>query len=141
MTETVLLVEDELLVALDVQDIIEEAGYVVDGPYILLADALSATASSRPLFAVLDVQLQDGEVFPLADRLHDAGVPVIFHSGHADPRDLRERYPDAVVCMKPSAPSTLRNAISTCCARVRRSEKDESLRIAERPGDPEIIRS
>ncbi len=33
--------------------------------------------------AILDVRLRDGEWFPAAERLREAGVPLIFHSGHA----------------------------------------------------------
>lgn len=60
------------------------------------------------LCAILDVRLRDGEVFPAADRLAQAGVPIIFHSGHADRQGLEDRYPGALVCAKPCAPRTLR---------------------------------
>lgn len=112
MTGMVLLVEDELFVALDVQDSIEEAGFGVDGPYITVESALSALRSASPVCAVLDVQLADGEVFPVADILQEAGVPVIFHSGHADASKLLQRYPEAMVCGKPCSPGKLTDSIS-----------------------------
>ena len=83
MAGTVLLVEDELFVALDLQDTIENAGFSVDGPYISVASAMSALGSVLPDCAILDVRLADGEVYPVAEALAAAGIPFIFHSGHA----------------------------------------------------------
>ncbi|MGT2513196.1 response regulator [Sphingomonas panni] len=118
MTDPVLLVEDELFIALDVQATIEAAGFVVEGPCMTLVEAQEAVERHNAAFAaaVLDVRLADGTVFPAADRLHAAGVPLIFHSGHADDADLRQRYPRAMVCPKPSAPETLSEAIRWCAS-------------------------
>lgn len=113
MTDPVLLVEDELFIALDVQATIEAAGFAVEGPCMTLVEAQEAVDRFNAAFAaaVLDVRLADGTVFEAADRLHAAGVPLIFHSGHADDADLRQRYPQAMVCPKPSAPDALAAAI------------------------------
>ncbi len=109
--KTVLVVEDELFVALDVQDVVEGTGCRVDGPYATIVETLDALAAGLPDCAVLDVRLRDGEVFPAADRLHAAGVPIIFHSGNATDGDLASRYPCAAICAKPSAPAILTAAI------------------------------
>lgn len=111
MPKTIMLVEDELLLAFDVQDIIEAQGFSVDGPYISVKDAVAAVTAQLPSCAVLDVRLQDGEVFPAADLLEKAGVPIIFHSGHADASDLKRRYSKAAVCEKPCSPAALRDTI------------------------------
>ncbi|WP_203308325.1 MULTISPECIES: response regulator [Sphingomonas] len=116
MADRVMLVEDELFVALDVQMTVEDAGLTVEGPYTSLAEAEAAIAHLDPhalLCAILDVRLRDGEVFPAADRLKAAGVPIIFHSGHADQQALQRRYPGALVCGKPCSPGTLRNSIES----------------------------
>ncbi|MBI0474135.1 response regulator [Sphingomonas sp. MA1305] len=116
-----MLVEDELFVALDVQMTIEEAGLSVEGPYTSLAEAEAALSTLDPhalLCAVLDVRLRDGEVFPAADRLKAAGVPIIFHSGHADQQALERRYPGALVCGKPCSPGTLRSSIQSIAEHV-----------------------
>jgi DNA-binding response OmpR family regulator len=106
-----MIVEDELFVALDLEDIVTDSGCRADGPYGTLADTLAACRRARPDCAILDVSLPDGEVFPAADCLRDAGVPLIFHSGHADEAALVARYPGASICEKPSLPSRLREAI------------------------------
>jgi DNA-binding response OmpR family regulator len=114
----VLLVEDELFIALDLQETIEEAGFRVVGPCATVreAEATIAAHTAGLAAAVLDVRLADGPVFPVADRLSAAGVPLLFHSGHADDVALRQRYPGSVVCPKPSAPSALAAALLGCAA-------------------------
>jgi DNA-binding NtrC family response regulator len=120
-TDDVLLVEDELFIALDLQETIEEAGFHVVGPCATIAEAQAEIdrCAGRFAVAVLDVRLADGTVFPAADRLQAAGVPLLFHSGHADDAALRQRYPSATVCPKPSAPDTLANALKRCAERRR----------------------
>ena len=114
MTKTILLVEDEFFVALDLQTIIEDGGYAVDGPYVSVEEVVAHLDHHQPELAcaILDVRLRDGEVFPAAERLHDAGVPLIFHSGHADEQALQSRYPGSRVCGKPCSPSMLRRTLS-----------------------------
>jgi len=97
----VLIMEDEFIVALDLSDMAEDLGFCVDGPFATLAEGAEAVASHCPDAAILDVQLADGEVFPLADALMRLGVPIIFHSGHADNGRLLARYPDARSAGKP----------------------------------------
>lgn len=127
MTDTVLLVEDELFIALDLQATIEGGGFRVDGPYTTLAEAQEAIARHQARFAaaVLDVRLADATVFPAADQLDAAGVPIIFHSGHADEGEMRRRYPAATVCPKPSPPVALAAALRRSVGR-----DDERMRAA-----------
>lgn len=112
MSASVLIAEDELIVAIDIESIVEEAGFAVAGTCETVAATLAAIERRLPGCAVLDVRLLDGEVYPAADALSAAGVPIIFHSGHADEANLRERYPRAQVCAKPSSPSALRAALA-----------------------------
>jgi len=97
----VLIMEDEFIVALDLSDMAEDLGFCVDGPFATVSEGTEAIARNRPDAAILDVQLADGEVFPLADVLNRLGVPIIFHSGHADNGRLLARYPDASSAGKP----------------------------------------
>ncbi len=119
MTDTVLLVEDELFIALDLQQTIEEAGFAVEGPWTSVTEAQAAIdrSGNRLTAALLDVRLADGTVFPAADRLDAQGVPIVFHSGHADDEELRRRYPTALICQKPSTPFDIAAALRACVAR------------------------
>ncbi len=57
---TVLLLEDEALIAVALQDDLEEAGYWVAGPFVSCASALAWLGDYRPDLAVLDTVLKDG---------------------------------------------------------------------------------
>lgn len=118
--------EDEFIVALDLSDMAEDLGYLVAGPYATLAEGLQSIGRQRPDAAILDVQLADGEVFPLADALTRLGVPIIFHSGHADSRALIARYPGARSASKPCSPDLI-------AAYLREATAPASAQIAE-PG-------
>lgn len=121
MPATVLIAEDELLIAMDVMDELGAAGFVTIGPFARTAQALDYCRAHTPDCAVLDVRLQDGESFPLADLLAERKVPFVFHSGHAARKALTERYPDMRVCPKPSHASELAAVVSELCQRARAS--------------------
>jgi len=104
---TVLVVEDEVIVALDLSETVRDMGFRVDGPYANKSHAFIAIDEEMPDFAILDVMTADGEVFPLADALTEAGVPIIFHSGHVTAREIADRYPHAQAAAKPCPPSKL----------------------------------
>jgi hypothetical protein len=105
-TLRLLIMEDEFIIALDLSNLAQDLGYAVLGPFATLVDGTRAIESIRPDAAILDVQLADGEVYPLADALMQMGVPLIFHSGHADQCGLLARYPGARSAGKP-CPSSL----------------------------------
>lgn len=104
---TVLVVEDEVIIALDLSETVRDMGFRVEGPFANKDHAFIAIDEEMPDFAILDVMTADGEVFPLADALTEAGVPIIFHSGHIRDCDIAERYPEAQTASKPCPPSKL----------------------------------
>ena len=53
------------------------------------------------------MRLDDGEVFPLAEKLMAANVPVIFHSGEVSPNEVSGRYPQAHALAKPCPPDQI----------------------------------
>jgi DNA-binding NtrC family response regulator len=104
---TVLVVEDEFIIALDLSETVRDLGFKVEGPFADKEHAFIAIDREMPDCAILDVKTADVEVYPLADALADAGVPLIFHSGHIPPDELAERYPQARACAKPCPPDRL----------------------------------
>jgi DNA-binding NtrC family response regulator len=109
---TVLVVEDEFIIALDLSETVRDLGFKVEGPFADKENAFIAIDQHMPDCAILDVKTADGEVYPLADALADAGVPIIFHSGHVPPTEVAERYPSARACAKPCPPDRLIDMIS-----------------------------
>jgi CheY-like chemotaxis protein len=82
----ILLVEDEPLVALDVEETLRGLGCQVVGPAATLAEALRLVEGAAPLpdAAVLDVNLGGQAAFPVADLLVRQGVPVVFATGYSE---------------------------------------------------------
>lgn len=114
----VLVVEDEFIIALDLSETVRDLGYQVKGPFANKDHALIAINDDLPDVAILDIMTADGEVFPLADALTEAGVPIIFHSGHVQQTDVAERYPEAQAAAKPCPPNRLIDMLERACQQV-----------------------
>jgi PAS domain S-box-containing protein len=86
----VLLVEDESVVAMMVEEFLSELGLCVVGPFGSVDDAMRALKETFPDAAVLDINIGDESVYPVADILLERKVPVAFISGYGaeavDPR-------------------------------------------------------
>ncbi len=82
---TILLVEDNWPVSAELKLSLEDFGYSVCGPAASVAEALDLLQQSDVDAAVLDIQLADEKVFPVAERLEQRQVPYIFLSGYSDP--------------------------------------------------------
>lgn len=98
----VLIVEDEVFLAIDLASAIEDHGGTVIGPFATVADALIDLELHIAGGAILDANLLDRDVTPVAIRLIEQGVPFIVHTGTGLPDELRALHPDLPVIMKPS---------------------------------------
>ncbi|HEX2135318.1 MAG TPA: response regulator [Microvirga sp.] len=103
----VLVLEDEVIVALNLQDEFEEAGYSVAGPFTTCADARSWLASNEPDAAVLDTVLKDGSCREIALELARREIPFLIYSGHAEDRELLGEFHHVTWIEKPVPPFVL----------------------------------
>ncbi|WP_232630296.1 response regulator [Methylobacterium sp. Leaf118] len=98
---TVLVVEDEYFIADDMRRVFERNGAQVLGPVGSVDDALAVISESPRIDgAILDINLRETMVFPVAEALRARGVPFVFATGYEEtaiPPHLR----DAVHCEKP----------------------------------------
>ena len=76
----VLLTEDDAVLASNMTFLLEDCGARVDGPKRTVRDAMRAVAAHAPDAAILDVELLDGEVFPVSDHLKALDVPFVFYT-------------------------------------------------------------
>ena len=109
---TVLLLEDEALIAVALQDDLEEAGYSVAGPFVTCADALSWLEVHRPDAAVLDTVLKDGPCKEVALRLTSLGVPFLVYSGLAEDMNALPELASASWVEKPATAQVLLQALA-----------------------------
>lgn len=79
----VLVVEDEALIAIEIDGILAAAGFAVVGPVATVKDALPLLASDAIDGAVLDVNLGRETSEPIAQELTQRGVPFLAVSGYA----------------------------------------------------------
>jgi len=112
MSRRILVAEDEMVVAFDLCDTVEEAGFEVEGPHSGISSAMLAFQKEKPALAILDISLDDGMVFPLARKLAAEEVPIIFHSGQYTNDEVRKHFPTAVTLQKPCPPTDMLNAVS-----------------------------
>lgn len=96
----ILLVEDETILAMAMEDFLQDAGFSVVGPFGCLKDALQAAEDETLDAALLDVNLAGELVFPVATALERRGVPFLLLSGY-DERILRRASPHWSHLMKP----------------------------------------
>nr|WP_281362391.1 response regulator [Azospirillum melinis] len=87
---TVLIVEDEPLIAMSLEDALIDQGVACLGPAGSVSAALEMIEAGGFDIALLDVNLRGERVDAVADRLAGAGIPFIFTTGHG-----AEGLPDA----------------------------------------------
>jgi CheY-like chemotaxis protein len=114
MTQRVLVVEDNAVVALEVGMAVEHMGHVLCGTAANRRDALALARSERPTLALLDIRLADGDsgVDVARDLRRHGAVRTIFVT--AAPGDLMRQQAGFLgsVVRKPFSADDLRNAIS-----------------------------
>ena len=96
----VMVVEDELAIAMMLEMALDEQQRIVAGPYGSLDEAVSAARSEPVDAALLDINLAGEMVFPAAEALAERGVPFLLLSGYGDTR-LPPDKQDWPICAKP----------------------------------------
>ena len=97
----ILVVEDDFLLAEDLRRTLEDFGAIVIGPLPTLSRALAQVENEARLDgAILDINLGGEQVFPLADRLTERGVPFLFMSGY-DKATIPARFAGILLLPKP----------------------------------------
>ena len=97
---SILIVEDEMIVAMLMEELVRELG--VKDVYVCMAasSALAVLADRSIDLAVLDMQVRDGTTTAVADVLAEKGIPFVFSSG-SDASVLPERHANRPMISKP----------------------------------------
>jgi DNA-binding response OmpR family regulator len=113
---TVLVVEDDLLLAIDLEDTLAGMGAVVVDVSHTLDEAMAWADADDFAVAVLDFSLGSDSVTPLARRLARQNVPFILHTGMSRGEPSLMEWRDALIVEKPASPHTLVAAIKSVLA-------------------------
>jgi CheY-like chemotaxis protein len=106
----VLVVEDETFLATLLEDVLVAAGYRVLSAARVDA-ALQIVLSGASIdAALLDIDLNGVEVFPVAAKLRETGVPFVFASGYGR-EGLPSDFADCPVVQKPYLPDSITTAL------------------------------
>ena len=108
---SILIAEDEELVALDLAYTVKDLGGLVIGPAATVGEALMLLETHHAAAAILDGCLLDRDVTPLARQLADHGVPFVIHTGSGLPAELAASHPSLPVVMKPVSPMVVMRAL------------------------------
>jgi light-regulated signal transduction histidine kinase (bacteriophytochrome) len=99
--ETVLLVEDSLIISMDAEDVLLQLGAGRVVPAATVRQAIEEIDSGVPALALLDINLGDETSFPIAERLIGLGVPFLFATGYGDQAQLPPAFAKVPVLQKP----------------------------------------
>jgi DNA-binding response OmpR family regulator len=109
----ILVAEDEAMIGLVLEDFLDILGHAVAGPCATMAECERILAEREPVdAAILDFNLLDGAVWPLARSLEARGVPMLFASG-ADPADVPGDLAHHPTLSKPYSLDALEQALGT----------------------------
>jgi CheY-like chemotaxis protein len=115
---TILIVEDQALISLNIEDVVRSMGACVIGCAARLSDAFTLIETAAWDAALLDIRLAQGEmVYPAAERLRAKGVPFAFVTGWNG--DIDARYVDVPVVTKPFAEAELENCLRMLVGKLR----------------------
>ncbi len=112
----ILVVEDDMMIALQVEEALQALGCLVIGPVGKLDAALRLAGDEQLDAAVLDVNVRGGQVFPVAERLMSRGIPFAFASGYGD-WALPEAFRNQPRLTKPFTVRELKARVQALCDR------------------------
>jgi DNA-directed RNA polymerase specialized sigma24 family protein len=110
----VLIIEDEVLIALDLEQLVENLGHRTIGIARTRAEAMTLAKTRRPGLILADIQLADGSsgLEAVNDLLNSFEVPVIFVTAHPERFLTGERPEPAFLIAKPYQQSTVSALVS-----------------------------
>jgi CheY-like chemotaxis protein len=117
ITRSILIIEDEPLIAMMLEDFLDSLGHTVVGTAETVHDAMIRIDQGGFDVAIVDVHLKNGEhVWPVADRLAAEGLPfVLATGGHIEPPPAE--HAGAPVLNKPYSIDAIDPALTSACGR------------------------
>lgn len=113
-TTSVLIIEDEPLIAMQLEDLVIGLGHTVSGTAATRTQARAAVAEEMPGLVLADIQLADGSsgLDAVDDILSGGSMPVIFITAYPERLLTGDRPEPTYLVTKPFQEATVRAAIS-----------------------------
>jgi light-regulated signal transduction histidine kinase (bacteriophytochrome)/CheY-like chemotaxis protein len=108
----IMLVEDNLLIAMDAEDQLRRLGAAEVDVASSVQAALQIIARTPPDIALLDMNLGRETSFPIADALAARGISFVFATGYGEASAFPERFREAAVVKKPYTQADIRAALA-----------------------------
>jgi light-regulated signal transduction histidine kinase (bacteriophytochrome)/CheY-like chemotaxis protein len=112
LSGAVLVVEDNMIIALEAEEILASLGAKAVDMAGSVHDALRQIEAAKPSFALLDVNLGSETSLPVAMRLSALGVPFVFATGYGESFRIPPELGAVAMIKKPYTADTLRRALS-----------------------------
>jgi two-component system, chemotaxis family, sensor kinase Cph1 len=111
----VFVLEDEALIAMEIETMLRSAGYRVIGPASSIAEAMQICDALTDGCALLDVNLDGAAVTPVACLLAERGIPFALVTGY-DAASVPEQFRDRIIIRKPFTETDLYTALDRLAA-------------------------
>lgn len=105
--EKLLIIEDEILIALDLEATLLDAGAENVELFTTHREAVAKFDGDKYTAAVLDIRVGLETTYDIALRLDEGNIPFIFCSGQELSEEMRARLPDTILLRKPVLPGDL----------------------------------
>jgi CheY-like chemotaxis protein len=119
----ILVVEDEFLLAMELESLLERHGSIVLGPVSSVDQALAALEAEQPEIALLDVNLKGQRATPVAAALRQRGVPFVLITGYSSAQLLEPELRHASRVDKPVDGRDLGRAVARALNGVRSEQR------------------
>lgn len=107
LSGTVLVLEDNMVIALDASDILKQVGADKVRMASSVKSALEVIAKDDISFALLDINLGNQTSLEVAQRLAELGTPFVLATGYGEVEGMLSNYPKAPVVQKPFTSDSL----------------------------------
>lgn len=117
----ILVMEDEFLIAMDVEQLCRDNG----AADVVIVQDLATIDHEQPKLefdaAILDIMLGGVSTLPFAEMLQERGVPFVFASGYTDFEEIGTAFPGVPVISKPYSGEELIEAVAAAAGRLTQS--------------------
>jgi DNA-binding response OmpR family regulator len=114
----ILVLEDEFLIAMDVEQLCRDHG----ANDVVIARALAEIDEQKVVgefdAAIVDLMLGGTSTLDFASRLRQSGLPFVFASGYSDPDEIKGSFPGIRLVTKPYSGTDLVEALAAACGRA-----------------------